>query len=156
MAPQRPGGPPGLVITPHRAANTDPRHWEHPDAFDPDRYRTAPASDADGRSRRAGLVRCPFDTRPFPVRDGRAVTLSNGEFGAVYGEGNPVCDTAGYAPFGFGYRRCPAEQLTVAFVKEFLRKAWRDRLTFVTLGHPEPQRLPAGGALVDDDLGFTV
>ena len=37
-------------------------------------------------------------------------------FGVVDGKSMPVCDYAGFAPFGFGYRRCPGEQL-VCFVR---------------------------------------
>jgi hypothetical protein len=41
------------------------------------------------------------------------VVLHNSGYGTVYGvvDGKlaPVCDHAGFAPFGFGYRRCPGE-----------------------------------------------
>jgi hypothetical protein len=47
------------------------------------------------------------------VGDGRKAGLSNSGFGTVFGVvgSQPllVCDYAGFAPFGFGYRRCPGE-----------------------------------------------
>jgi hypothetical protein len=46
----------------------------------------------------------------------------------------PVCDYAGFAPFDFGYRRCPGEQLTIQVFEDFLRKVWRDKITF----HSQP------------------
>jgi hypothetical protein len=76
------------------------------------------------------LARCPFSKEAFSVKDGRQADLTNSAFGAVYGvidgEAYPVCDDAGYAPFGFGYRRCPGELLTVDFVKDLLRKVWAE------------------------------
>jgi hypothetical protein len=58
------------------------------------------------------------------------VEMTNSAFGAVYskidGTPHPVVDTAGYAPFGFGYRRCAGEHITVEFIKELLRKVWRE------------------------------
>jgi hypothetical protein len=69
-----------------------------------------------------GLALGPFSKEDFSVKDGRQADLTNSAFGAVYGvidgEAYPVCDDAGYAPFGFGYRRCPGEFLTVDFVKD--------------------------------------
>ncbi|MEU8078824.1 hypothetical protein AB0B31_25725 [Catellatospora citrea] len=154
------GGGLSGVVTPHAAANTDPRHWAHPTEFDPDRYRTAPTSadSDDARCRQAGLARCPFPKEAFAVRDGRAVRLVNSGYGAVYsevdGSPHPVCDTAGYAAFGFGYRRCPAEHLSVEFVKEFLRKVWQDGISFVRLDVEAPQRVPVNPGTVVDDLTF--
>jgi hypothetical protein len=51
--------------------------------------------------------------------ESRNVEMTNSAFGAVYSEidgiPHPVVDTAGYAPFGFGYRRCAGEHLTVEY-----------------------------------------
>jgi hypothetical protein len=107
-----------------------------------------------------GLARCPFSPIPLAVNDGRRAELTNGVFGAVYGVVDgiayPVCDTAGYAPFGFGYRRCAGELLTVEIIKEFLRRAWRGGFTFTRLELANPERLAVGpGTVVDDVMAFT-
>jgi hypothetical protein len=47
-------------------------------------------------------------------------------FGVVDGKPHPVCDYAGFAPFGFGYRRCPGELLTIAIFEDFLKKVWAE------------------------------
>jgi cytochrome P450 len=85
--------------------------------------------------------------------------VTNSAFGAVHGvvDGTayPVCDTAGYAPFGFGYRRCAGEQLTTEFLKEFLRTVWRDGIEFVKLDLEHPEKLPVSPRnLIDDNIGF--
>jgi hypothetical protein len=105
-----------------------PEAPEKPAAGDPDRYRSVPTSariDED-RCRQLGFARCPFDITTWPVSDGRKAGLTNSGFGTVFGvvEGKPlpVCDYAGFAPFGFGYRRCPGEQLTIDVFADFLRK----------------------------------
>src|SRR5262249_21771319 len=95
----------------------------------------------------------------FPVKDGRNVTLTNSAYGAVYSEidgtPHPVVDTAGYAPFGFGYRRCAAEHLTTEFVKEFLRAAWEDGVSFFRLALEKPGKVPVNPRTVlDDDISF--
>jgi hypothetical protein len=38
----------------------------------------------------------------------------------------PVCDYAGFAPFGFGFTGGAGEQRHQVF-EEFLRKVWRDK-----------------------------
>jgi hypothetical protein len=57
----------------------------------------------------------------------------------VDGKPLPVCDYAGFAPFGFGYRRCPGEQLTM--FEDFLRKVWRDKIAFRSLNLANPRRV---------------
>ena len=51
-----------------------------------------------------GLARCPFDITNFEVKDGRKANITNSGFGTVFavvdGAGHPVCDYAGFAPFG--------------------------------------------------------
>jgi hypothetical protein len=149
------------IVTAHPAASRDPRHWTNPVDFDPDRYIAAPTSlDHYGaRSKEAGLARCPFPKESFAVKVGGQVELTNSEFGAVYsvvdGTAYPVCDAAGYAPFGFGYRRCGGEYLAVEFIKDMLRKAWKDRISFVKLDLETPEKLPVGpGTVIDDNIAF--
>jgi len=60
------------------------------------------------RFREVVLAQCPFSREAFRVKDGRQASITNSWFGAVYVRVDdqiyPVCDDAGYAPFGFGYR----------------------------------------------------
>jgi cytochrome P450 len=149
------------INTPHTATSFDPRHWRDPLQFDPERYRTVPTSDQidEAKCRQIGFARCPFDLTTFEVGDGRKAGLSNSGFGTVFGvvDGKPlpVCDYAGFAPFGFGYRRCPGEQLTIQVFEDFLRKVWRDKITFHRLNLPNPGQIPIGpGAVIDDDVAF--
>ena len=68
----------------------------------------------------------------------------------------PVCDYAGFAPFGFSYRRCPGEQLTIMVMEDFLRKIWLDKIVFQKLNLPNPGKVPIGpNAVIDDDIGFS-
>ncbi|MCW3476668.1 cytochrome P450 [Limobrevibacterium gyesilva] len=150
------------ISTPHTATSFDARHWTNPLQFDPDRYRSVPTSAQidEARCRQIGFPRCPFDPTTFDVSDGRKAGLANSGFGTVFGvvDGKPlpVCDYAGFAPFGFGYRRCPGEQLTIQVFEDFLRKVWRDRIAFHKLNLPNPGRIPIGpNAVIDDDIGFT-
>jgi hypothetical protein len=152
----------GYMINPHKATSYDPRHWTNPADFDPDRYVDAPTSDQidEARAQEIGFARCPFHQYSMTVKDGRNTEVKNSAFGTVYGETDgqtyPVCDYAGYAPFGFGYRRCPGEQFTVEFIKDFLRKVWMEKIEFKNLGLPRPARVPVGPTLVvDDNIGFT-
>ncbi|MFC4039625.1 hypothetical protein ACFO1B_14460 [Dactylosporangium siamense] len=148
------------VVTPHPPANHDRRQWRNPEQFDPDRYLTAPTTtDDESRARQAGLARCPFPPAPLKLNDGRQAEVTNGAFGAVYsvvdGTEHPLCDTAGYAPFGFGYRRCGGEQLTVEFLKEFLRTVHHNGIEFVRLDPADPEWLPVSPrSLIKDDIGF--
>ena len=66
-----------------------------------------------------------------------------------------MCDAAGYAPFGFGYRRCAGELLTVAFVEELLRTVWQGGIELVTLDLEHPEKLPVGpGTVINDNIAF--
>ena len=150
-----------LMTTPHTATSLDPRLWTNPDQFDPERYKTVPTSAEidEARCRQMGFPRCPFPIATAPVADGRRTSITNSGFGTVFavadGKPLPVCDYAGFAPFGFGYRRCPGEQLTIDVFADFLRKVWRDKIIFRKLGQPNPGRVPVGPtAVVDDDIAF--
>jgi hypothetical protein len=149
------------ISTPHTSTSFDPTHWKDPAQFDPKRYLNLPTSaevDED-KCRQIGFARCPFDITTFEVKDGRKAGLSNSGFGTVFGVVDskplPVCDYAGFAPFGFGYRRCPGEQLTIQVFEDFLRKVWRDKIAFRKLNLPNPGRVPVGpNAVIEDDIGF--
>src|SRR5271163_4626130 len=115
------------ISTPHTSTSLDPVHWKDPNGFDPQRYLQVPTSAQinDDKCRQIGLARCPFDITNFEVKDGRKANITNSGFGTVFGvvDGTslPVCDYAGFAPFGFGYRRCPGEQLTIRVFEDFLQ-----------------------------------
>jgi hypothetical protein len=107
------------------------------------------------------LPRCPFNIASLRVEDGRKTEITNSGFGTVFavsdGKAAPLCDYAGFAPFGFGYRRCPGEQLTIEVFADLLRKVWREKIVFRNLNLPSPGRVPVGpGAVVDDNVGFSM
>ena len=157
----RPSPRHGYIVTPHTATSLDPRHWEHPERFDPTRYSGVPTSNDidEARAKQLGFARCPFEGTRFEVKDGRKATLDNSAFGTVYGVADgkpmPVCDYAGFAPFGFGYRRCPGEQLTINVFEDFLRKVWKERIEFVKLNIANPEPVPIGPTtVIGDNVGF--
>jgi hypothetical protein len=150
------------ISTPHTSTSFDPVHWKDPKAFDPQRYLAVPTSAQidESKCQQMGLARCPFEITSFDVKDGRKATLTNSGFGTVFGvvDGKkfPVCDYAGFAPFGFGYRRCPGEQLTINVFEDFLRKVWRDKIVFRKLDIANPGEVPIGpNAVIEDNIGFT-
>jgi hypothetical protein len=150
------------ISTPHTSTSLDPVHWKDPNTFDPSRYLGAPTSAQinEDKCQQIGLARCPFEITNFEVKDGRKANMTNSGFGTVFGvvdgKSMPVCDYAGFAPFGFGYRRCPGEQLTIQVFEDFLRKVWRDKIVFRKLDLANSGRVPVGpNAVIEDDLGFT-
>lgn len=152
----------GYAITPHTSTSFEPVQWTDPKAFDPQRYLKVPTSAQvnDDKCRQIGLARCPFDITNFEVKDGRKANITNSGFGTVFAvvdsKARPVCDHAGFAPFGFGYRRCPGEQLTIQVFEDFLRKVWRDKIVFRKLDLANPGHVPIGpNAVIQDDIGFT-
>jgi hypothetical protein len=152
----------GYILTPHTSTSFDPVHWKDPQAFDPQRYLAVPTSAQidESKCQQMGLARCPFEVTSFDVKDGRKAALTNSGFGTVFGVVNgksyPVCDYAGFAPFGFGYRRCPGEQLTIDVFEDFLRKVWRDKIVFRKLDIASPGEVPIGpNAVIADNIGFT-
>jgi cytochrome P450 len=151
----------GYIVTPHTSTSLDPLHWQNPQKFEPSRYNAVPTShDIDeAKTKQMGFAKCPFDRKEFEVKDGRKVTLNNSAFGTVYGVASgkpmPVCDYAGFAPFGFGYRRCPGEQLTIQVFEDFLRKVWKDKIEFVQLNIANPEPVPIGPTtVIGDNVGF--
>jgi cytochrome P450 len=162
----------GFIVSPHTSTSHDPVQWPNPDDFDPSRYLNAPTSqDVDeARIRQLGLAKCPFDLTSFDVKDGRKAELRNSGFGTVFAVADdrplPVCDYAGFAPFGFGYRRCPGEQLTIMAFEDLIRKVAKDGLQFVKVAGTNPQKVPLGPStpemvpigpttVISDDIGFT-
>ena len=111
--------------------------------------------------RQIGLAQCPFDITNFrgerrSARPTSPIAVSARCSGVVDGTSHPVCDYAGFAPFGFSYRRCPGEQLTIHVFEDFLRKVWRDKIVFRKLNLANPGRVPIGpNAVIQDDLGFS-
>lgn len=151
----------GIIHT-HAEASRSPIMWPDPDAFNPDRYLDAPTSvdNTEARLGEHGAGICPFHSVARPVKDGRNVELTNSGYGAVFAEVDeqpyPICDTAGYAPFGFGYRRCGGEYLTIGAIKLLLRRIHGAGLTIVDAKQAQPEKLPVGPRIViDDNLTFS-
>lgn len=152
----------GYIISPHTSTSLAPVHWKNPQEFDPSRYEHVPTSAQvdEKHVERIGMARCPFEKSRFDVKDGRKVSMQNSAFGTVFGVADgkplPVCDHAGFAPFGFGYRRCPGEQLTINAFEDFLRTVWKHKIDFVKLNVADAEVLPIGPTtVIRDDLGFT-
>ena len=150
------------IVTPHPDTSRDPVHWMHPDDFDPDRYKQAPTSEQndEAKCRQVGLAQCPFSREDFPVKDGRRASITNSVFGAVYPRVDdqvyPLCDDAGYAPLGFGYRRCAGEFINYGFFNDLLKKVWHEKITFSHLDIQQAETVPVGPrVVVPDDIGFT-
>jgi len=157
----------GTVYTVHDhvALANDPTHWHAPKTFDPERYRhkATTAEPNEERAKRLGLAACPFHNETFKVEDGRSgVELTNSGYGTVYpvvdGQACPVVDDAGYSPFGFGYRRCPGEQMTVMVIEDFLTELWtaeRLKARLVKLQLSQTEMVAVGPlAMVADNIGL--
>lgn len=149
----------------HTALAMSPVHWNNPATFDPRRYegRANSVEPNAERAKRLGLAECPFKRESFQVKDGRSdVELVNSGFGTVYatvqGTACPVIDDAGYSPFGFGYRRCPGEIMTVAMMEDFLERLWLEQnrgARLVKLPIVNPERVAVAPAtLAVDNVGL--
>jgi hypothetical protein len=151
-----------ISVMAHTSTSMDPVHWKDPEKFNPNRYKNAPTSHDinEEKCEQIGFAKCPFSSQPFDVADGRKAAINNSGFGTVYGvvDGKPlpVCDYAGFAPFGFGYRRCPGEQLTIQVFEDFLREVWKSGIQFHKLDIASPEPLPIGPTtVIGDNVGFT-
>ena len=149
------------VFTVHAEASAYDLHWTNPATFDPDRFLTTPlaAHNDEAKSAAMGFAKCPYPKESFAVLDGRNVEITNSIFGTTYpvagGVDTPICDYAGYAPFGFGYRRCPGELLNVRVIRHFLQIVWGQRIEFRKLSLANPTQQPVGPlAVVADVYGF--
>ena len=151
------------VVTPHPPVSRDRALLARPGGVRPGPLPGG-ADDASTTTRRrhrqAGLARCPFPPAPFKLNDGRQAEVTNSAFGAVYsvvdGTAHPLCDAAGYAPFGFGYRRCGGEQLHRRVPQGVPANGLEDNgVEFVRLDLDNPSGLPVSPrSLIDDDIGF--
>src|ERR1700722_3370040 len=74
--------------------------------FDPDRFKNIPDSHQvdEAKCEHMGLSRSPSAPTAFKGRAARTAAIHNSGFGTVYpivdGKPLPVCDYAGFAPFG--------------------------------------------------------
>ena len=156
----------------HVTMANSPIHWEdsvrqdngfNKAPFNPDRYQDVLMSNEinlAGLKQGLGISACPYQPSAITTEDGR--TIENNLFGTTYsktaeGVTCPVIETAGYPPFGFGYRRCPGEILTVNVFKTFLRYIWEHSIEFKQLNQPSLQSMPiAPGTFITDDIGMTI
>ena len=151
------------AMTSHADTGNWGLHWTDPTAFDPDRYLTVPTAAQNGQSvsDAIGFASCPFEQESYSVEGADDdITIANSVFGTTYpvsdGMSAAICDYAGYAPFGFGYRRCPGELLNVQVVTDLLWVVWNQKLEFVDLHISDPKMLPVGPLAVEPDIyGFT-
>ncbi|NEQ66259.1 MAG: hypothetical protein F6K21_12290 [Symploca sp. SIO2D2] len=149
-------------VTPHKETSEYYVNWKNPTVFNPNRYIEVPTSNEVNaeKCKEIGFAQCPFHKTGFLAQDGRNTNITNSTFGTVYNvtddQAFPVADYAGYAPFGFGYRRCPGELFTIDVIKDFLRKVWNDGIEFEKLDIADPKDVPVGpGTVVPDIFGFT-
>jgi hypothetical protein len=153
----------GAILTTHKhkEISADNIHWSNPSDFDPERYIDAPTSaqidnSLCGNENTDLLKECPFPHQDFHTHEG--TTITNNGFGTVYSKEKPVCDTAGYAPFGLGYRRCPGEQFTIEVIKQFLKTVCKEDICFsknICSDNGDLQEIPiAPGTIIQDDICF--
>jgi hypothetical protein len=154
-----------------RALRTPLKQWidERTQALMNEKIKDPHVARTETRSRRGPLYLCDHAAHAGQLRsstmeksdvsDGRRAEITNSAFGTAFGvvEGKPlpVCDHAGYAPFGFGYRRCPGEQLNIEVFGDFLRKVWAEKIEFELLDVARPAKVPIGPVtVIDDAIGF--
>lgn len=135
-----------IALHTHYHPANSPTHWEDAVAipnstlnnapFNPDRYKNitlANEVDEEALKKAGSLAKCPFDHSKLETADGRSI--ENNAFGTTFaktkeGKACPMVETAGYSPFGFGYRRCPGELLTLDVFKTVLTKIHEYNVTF--------------------------
>ncbi|MCX4026644.1 hypothetical protein H0A36_00570 [Endozoicomonas sp. SM1973] len=138
--------------------SNDNNVWVAP--FNPERYQDVPLShtiDEEGLKKAAALNRCPFEQSSITTKDGRSIL--NNAYGTTYSSNEkaqcPVIETAGYSPFGFGYRRCPGELFTANVFKTFLKTVWENQISFYQLDSKDPQEIPVAPAtFVKDNIAM--
>lgn len=161
-----------IMFHSHATMANSPVHWEDAEMqedglykapFNPDRYQNSPMSheiNLDEMKRNTGIAGCPFKPNSITTEDGR--TIENNLFGTTFsktadGMTCPVIETAGFSPFGFGYRRCPGEILTINVFKTFLRHVWEHSIEFHKLDQPFLNSMPiAPGTYITDNIGMTI
>ncbi|MFK5894818.1 MAG: hypothetical protein QM504_16490 [Pseudomonadota bacterium] len=151
--------PTGAILTTHshKDISKDEIHWNDPNIFNPDRYKNVLTSDQIDATlcdnEKGILKKCPFPKQNFETSEG--TTITNNGFGTVYSQEHPLCDTAGYAPFGFGYRRCPGEQFTIEVIKQFLKTVCDNKICFYRSDEGDREEIPiAPGTTVVDNICF--
>jgi hypothetical protein len=160
------------IIYDHVAIGNSPLHWADAVSttkdgvttwkapFNPERYADVPGSneiDEEGLMRMAALARCPYDHGTIETADGR--TVKSNPFGTMHSSTGdvdyPVIESAGFSPFGFGYRRCAGELFTIEVIKAFLVHVWDNNICFKTLDIAEPTNIPVAPATyIADSIGF--
>ncbi|MCY7295395.1 hypothetical protein [Alteromonas sp. a30] len=147
----------------HKPLALSAHHWDDPFDFNPDRFRTAPKSDSidvEAFKQVSGSARCPFTKSAIHTSDGRSI--ENNLYGTDYarksdGTACPVIETAGFSPFGFGYRRCPGELLTIGVFKTFLKFIWNNKISFHLLDDANPEVMPiAPATFITDNIGMKI
>ena len=137
----------GYVVTPTLVISFDPVHWKDPGSST---LTATTARQRAIRSTRPSASRLALLNAPSTGQNSTLPTVGGPRYttadlapstASSTASQLPVCDHAGFAPFGFGYRRCPGEQLTIQVFEDFLRKVWRDKIEFAeaqTSPSPEP------------------
>jgi hypothetical protein len=99
-----------------------------------------------------------YDNWTANIDEERHASITNCAFGAVYpyvdGKAYPVCDTAWYAPFGFGYRACAGVPHRW-FLQGSLKKCVEQEDRLNQAQNRASELLPVGPrTVVPDNIGF--
>ena len=144
----------------HPSNSNDPFNWKTcPMKFAPERYHEHKAASSENPPGSDSVNPKLFPVDPLVTIENAKVKLTNSAFGTVYpevdGTAHPVYDHVGYAPFGFGYRRCPGELFTIDLFKDLFQYLADHRIEFVnyTGGGIKPVRI-APGTVYNDNITF--